>query len=100
MLPQSLCGHQNSPRSYAEDDGHKLLNSDHCQPLTSRRNCTLRSRARMPKWICSFFVGLSLRSLQAEEKPSAVGKRDALADCPIGVVLGLIAIDHDLGTGR
>ena len=73
VQPQSSCGHQNSPRSYAEDDGHKLLNSDHRQPLTSRRNCILRSRARMPKWICSFLVGLSLRSLQAEESllPSA-----------------------------
>jgi hypothetical protein len=59
-----------------------------------------RSRAPMPTRSGSFLVRLSLRSLQAEEEPSAVGKRDALADCLIRAVLGLVAINHDLGTGR
>src|SRR5690242_8233615 len=38
--------------------------------------------------------------LQAEKQLSAVGKCDALANRTSGLVLGLVALDHDLGAGR
>src|SRR5713101_1026359 len=48
----------------------------------------------------SFLVRFALRPLQAKEQLSAVSERDALPDCLSRAVLGLVAIDDDLGPGR
>src|SRR6185312_16778213 len=45
-------------------------------------------------------LGRPLRLGQSEEELLAAGKRDVSADGTRGTVLGLVALDRDLGSGR